>query len=66
MFIKSSYPPKKSESKINQEIIKEEPAIQEIQEEESIIIPAHKRKKKIEFEEQDDLAKILSDLEKDK
>lgn len=66
MFIKSSYPPRKSESKTNQEIKKEESVVQEIQEKEPIIVPSYKKKKKFELEEQDELIKILSDLEEDK
>lgn len=67
MFIKSSYPPpKKNESKVNQEIKKEEPVIQEIIQEEPVIAPSFKKKKKIIEDEQDDLIKILSDLEEDK
>lgn len=67
MIIKSSYPPRKNQSKVNQEEIKlenikEEPVVQEIQKEEPVIVPSHKKKKKIEFEEQDELAKLLVDL----
>lgn len=70
MFIKSGRKdcrtiiskPKVNQEEVKPENIKEEPIVQEIQKEEPVIVPSHKKKKKIEFEEQDELAKLLADL----
>lgn len=71
MFIKSgrkdyrtivNKPTKVNQEEVKPENIKEESVVQEIQKEEPVIAPSHKRKKKIEFEEQDELAKLLADL----
>lgn len=70
MFIKSGRKdcrtiiskPKVNQEEVKPENIKEEPIVQEIQKEESVIVPSHKKKKKIEFEEQDELARLLADL----
>lgn len=53
---------KVNQEEVKLENIKEESVVQEIQKEEPVIAPSHKRKKKIELEEQDELAKLLADL----